>query len=98
MDTLKFPLEFSGGRIRQIKDGSTEYYKQLLSMTVLIEPGVSPLTPTYGIFDPAFRDVDKGQFIVQAARFVPEIVVDAVEAELLPDGETAVSFSFKRRD
>jgi hypothetical protein len=32
-----------------------------------------PFTPAFGANDPAFRTVDKGLFVLNASRYVPEI-------------------------
>ena len=80
-----------------LTDGTTDYYSQLLSFAILTEPNRHPLTPDFGIFDPAFRRVDKGLFITQAARYVPEVVITKVDVELSATEELAIQVGFEER-
>jgi len=97
VDTFVFPLKFDNTGLRKLSEGTDEYYKQLLTMTILSEPNMLPFTPEFGIFDPTYREVDKGQFVTQASRFVPEVIITSIEAELTNDGQTLVNFSFEKR-
>lgn len=97
MDTIAFPIKFEASGLTMLQEGSTPYYSQLLSMAVLTEPNRHPLTPEYGIFDPTFRAVDKGQFVVQAARFVPEVVITNIEVDVAEDEDINVSIGFVER-
>lgn len=97
MDCLKFPLSYEATGFTKLVDGSDDYYKQLLSICARTEPGVSPLFPDFGVLDPTLMVADKGQFIINAARFVPEIEIGTVETLFSNDGEVSISFSFTRR-
>jgi hypothetical protein len=81
-----------------LREGTDAYYNQLLSLAVLTEPNRHPLTPEYGIFDPVFRAVDKGQFVVQAARYVPEVVITNIDVDLSETEDVNVSIGFVERD
>lgn len=97
MDTISFPVKFEATGLKMLRSGSTGYYSQLLSFAILTEPNRHPLTPDFGIFDPAFRLVDKGLFVTQAARYVPEVVITKVDVELSETEELAVHVGFEER-
>ena len=98
MDTIKFPIQFDSTGLTKLQEGSSDYYKQLLTLAILTEPGVHPLTPNFGINDPVFTSLDKGQFVIQAARYVPEVIITGIDAEVNPEEEVSVVFGFKVRD
>lgn len=97
MDCLKFPLSFDSSGFTKLVDGSDEYYKQLLSICARTEPGVSPLFPDFGVLDPTLMVVDRGQFVINAARYVPEIQLGTVDTLIDNQGEMSISFTFSRR-
>ena len=94
---IAFPLRFDSTGIKKLKDGSTDYYTQLLSICILTEPLVHPFTPEFGANDPSFRNIDKGLFVLNASRFVPEVRITSLST--MPNeagsGVTKVSFSFE---
>jgi hypothetical protein len=75
MDSLAFPIKFDSTGIKKHRDGTIDYYSQLLSICMLTEPGTHPMTPQFGAFDPVFQEVDKNVFVLNAAQFVPEITI-----------------------
>jgi hypothetical protein len=97
MDCLAFPIKFDSTGLKKLKDGSTEYYAQLLSSSILTEPLVLPFSPTFGVSDPTFSDIDKGLFILNSAKFVPEVrIIDLyVEDGDADTGESRIAFSFE---
>lgn len=97
MDCLKFPISYDASGFAKVVEGSTDYYKQLLSICARTEPGISPLFPTFGVFDPTLMVADKGQFVLNAAKFIPEIQIGEVETIFSPEGDSAVAVSFTRR-
>lgn len=97
MDCLKFPISYDASGLAKLVDSSDDYFKQLLSICARTEPGVSPLFPDFGVFDPTLMIADKGQFMINAARFVPEIQINEIETIIGQDGEMAISFTFTRR-
>ena len=98
MDTIKFPIQFDATGLAKLQENSSDYYKQLLTLAIITEPGRHPLTPSFGINDPTFTSLDKGQFVIQAARYVPEVIITAIDAELSVEEEVSVVFGFKVRD
>ena len=97
---MKFPLSFSEttGGYTALLEGHDDYYRQLLAIAARTEPGVHPLTPDFGIMDPTFKSIDRGQFLLQAGRYVPEIQIISIETELdIENGTNIVNFSFKQR-
>jgi hypothetical protein len=100
MDAMKFPVKFNEtqGGLGMTRDGSDDYFRQILSIAARSEPGSFPLTPEFGVMDPTFKTIDRGQFLFAAARFVPEIEVVAVETTVLEEnGQSIVNFSFIKR-
>lgn len=97
MDCLAFPIKFDSTGIRKLKDGTNEYYAQLLSSSILTEPFTHPFSPSFGVSDPAFSDVDKGLFVLNSAKFVPEVrIIDLLVDEGDTDtGQSRISFSFE---
>lgn len=97
MDTLVFPLKFVNGSAQKIVDGTDEYYAQLLAITIQIRPGELPLTPYYGVEDPAFDDETKNVLATSAAFFIPEIDVQDVQITETDSGSSSLKFSFTVR-
>lgn len=97
MDCLKFPIAYDSSGFVKVTDRTDDYYKQLISICARTEPGVSPLFPSFGVYDPTLSVADRGQFLINAARYIPEIQVGDVETIINQDGTTAVTFTFSRR-
>jgi len=97
MDMMAFPLRFDSTGLKKLKEGTSEYYTQLLSICLLTEPLTHPFTPQFGASDPAFRNIDKGLFVLNASRYVPEVRITSLST--IPNdsglGKTRVSFSFE---
>jgi len=98
MTTLKFPLEYDeNNSLVTLEEGTDEFYAQLLSISALTEPGTLPFSPEFGVFDPSFRVVNRGLFMIQASRFVPEVEILEAEGELTEStGETYLRVKFRR--
>ncbi len=94
MDTIKFPIKFDTSGIQKLTDGSYDYYSQLLTVALLTEPRSHPFSPRFGVDDPAFSTIDKGLFVFNASRFVPEVEITSIEIIDEYDGSIGVSFSF----
>ena len=100
MDAMKFPLKFNEtyGGLVMTEERTDDYYRQILSIAARTEPGELPLTPDFGVMDPTFKSIDRGQFLFAAARFVPEIEILSVETFINEeDGQNIVNFSFIKR-
>ena len=95
MDTIKFPVSFDDTGFVKLQQGSYDYYRQLLTIALLTEPEIHPLTPDFGVADPSFDIVDTGLFVLNAARFVPEVIITSIDKSVNPTNlSTSVSFSF----
>ena len=97
---MKFPPSFTetNGGFQSLSPNEDEYYKQLLSVIARTEAGTHPLTPDYGVQDPTFKTIDRGQFLIHAGRDVPEIKIISVETSINEeDGSNEVNVSFVRR-
>lgn len=97
MDIFAFPLQFDSDGIRKLKNGTDNYYSQLLTLAILTEPETHPLTPDFGTIDPTFKTVERGRFLIQAARFVPEITLTNIEIDLQAEDKSLIKFSFRKR-
>lgn len=96
MDMMQFPIRFDSTGIKKLTDGSQDFYSQLLTIALLTEPMTHPFTPQFGANDPAFRAIDKGLFVLNAARFVPEVrITNLINDVNESTGETNVTFSFE---
>ena len=98
MDCFSFPIKFSGGRIKTLPQGSYDYYRQILTLALLTEVGEHPLTPDFGVLDPTFMTIEPLDFVLNAARFVPEVQVTSVVPSLRQDGSLNVEFDFQIRN
>lgn len=98
MPTLQFPFKYdSNGSLVSLEEDTDELFSQLLSVCATTEPGTFPYTPGFGVLDPTFRQVDRGSYMIQASRFIPEIVVTAIEGTVDPDsGNTSLKVSYRR--
>jgi len=98
MDTLKFPLRFDKSkRIATLTEGTDEYFKQLLAMTILTEPFILPLTPDFGVADPTFSVIPAPQLLIAANKYVPEIqIVDVDSVNDEASGTINVKFTYRR--
>lgn len=94
MDTIKFPIRFSSSGLEQLREGTNDYYAQILTVAILTPPRSHPYSPLFGVNDPTFTTIDKGLFVLNAATFVPEIEITSINTVDKPDGTTGVSFSF----
>jgi hypothetical protein len=95
MDMIQFPVNFDSTGFKKLREGEADYYSQLLSISILTEPFTHPLTPQYGSYDPTFRTIDKGLFILNAARYVPEVRITELISDIDVDSKINVSFSFE---
>jgi len=94
MDTIKFPIRFESGGVELLREGTEDYYAQLLTIALLTEPRSLPYSPLFGVNDPTFTSIDRGLFVLNAARFIPEVEITSVSTNQKNDGTTGVSFSF----
>lgn len=97
MDTLKIPLEYGRDGFTHVTDETDDYYKQLLSITARTEKGISPLFPDFGVQDPTFNIVDNGIFLVNASKYIPEIILTNIDNNIDEQGNNFIKFNFTRR-
>jgi len=93
MDTIKFPIKFDSRGVQKLVDGTYDYYSQLLTVALLTEPQTHPFTPRFGVSDPTFTTIDKGLFVLNASRFVPEVEITSLNVSE-DIGTVNVQFSF----
>jgi len=99
MDSLKFPISFDNdGTITKIKQGSDNYFKQLVSFCLLTEPNSLRLTPDFGVFDITFARVSPEMVALSVGKFIPEIQIKNVSGSLIEDdGTLTISFTYNVR-
>lgn len=98
MDSLSFPIKFNDDGLKRLTQGSYEYYRQMLTIALMTEPGEHPITPDFGVYDPSFVPVEPEDFILTAARFVPEVeIYNVVPSAVKETGGVSVEFSFRIR-
>jgi hypothetical protein len=98
MDTLKFPIRFTRNReIEKISEGTDDYIRQMISVCILTEPFVLPLTPDFGTADPSFSTVAPSSLMLNVNKFIPEISLVAVDTLLSEtSGTVNVKFIYNR--
>lgn len=95
MQMIKFPIQFDSTGFIKLEENTSDYYAQLLTIACLTEPQTFIFSPRFGVRDPAFDGIDKSLFVLNAARFVPEVQIINLKTELdEPSGVTNVEFSF----
>ena len=97
MDTIAFPIKFDSTGLMKHRTGTDAYLSQILTLSILTEPGILPFGSEYGIWDPTFTSLDKGQFVIQAAHYVPEVVITAINTELDYEGKMSITFGYRKR-
>ncbi len=97
MDTIAFPIKFDSTGLMKHRAGTDAYLSQMLTLSILTEPNVHPFGLEYGIWDPTFTSLDKGRFVIQAAHYVPEVVITAINTELDYEGKMSITFGYRKR-
>lgn len=94
---IQYPIKFGRDGFVKLTEGSTDYYAQLLTISLLTEPFTHPFAPDFGSNDPSLRIIDKATFVLNAARFVPEVRITniSVADASLSTGKSNVTFSFE---
>lgn len=98
MPTLKFPLEVGeDGSLVTLQENTDQLFAQLLSVCAQTEPGTFPYTPSFGVFDPTFNGIDRGSFMIQASRFIPEVVITSIDGTVDEvAGNSVLRVSYRR--
>jgi hypothetical protein len=96
MDTFEFPMTFEQNGIKKLEEGSYDYFKQMLTISLLTEPGEHPLTPEFGVLDPSFMPIEPADFVLNAAKFIPEVEIITINPSIdSSNGGIVVDFSFR---
>ena len=91
MNTIKFPIKFDTSGVQKLPEGSYDFYSQLLTVALLTEPQSHPFTPRFGVSDPTFTTIDKGLFVFNASRFVPEVEITSLN---ITEGDETIGVQF----
>jgi hypothetical protein len=79
MEVLSIPFRLqTNGRAERVWQGSEAHVQQQAAQFVATMTGELPLSPFYGIDDPAFRTIRTGEVVVGMAQFHPDVVVRSV--------------------
>ena len=97
MNTIKIPIEYGRDGFTQVVDDTDDFYKQLLSITARTERDMSPLFPEFGVQDPTFNIVDNGVFLINASKYIPEIILTEIDTNIDEQGNNFIRFNFTRR-
>jgi hypothetical protein len=96
MDSLAFPFTFDDTGLQKLEENSYDYFRQMLTISMLTEPNVHPITPGFGILDPTFSEIDAGSFVFQAAQYIPEVEIVSFDSKPSnDDGQRKISFTFR---
>jgi hypothetical protein len=100
MDMLSLPLTFSNGSAKLFTDGTDEYYAELLSRIMQIEPGEFPISIFFGVPDPTFSGLNKATLAELASQYVPEVELTDIESIISEDnlGEETLMIYFERAE
>jgi len=100
MNMLSSPLRFSNGAAKLLTEGTDEYYAELLSRIMQIEPGEFPISIFFGIPDPTFSGLNRATLAELAAQFVPEIDITSISSSISEDnlGEETLLIYFERAE
>lgn len=91
MEVLSIPFRLQkNGRAERVWQGSEAHVQQQAAQFVATMAGELPLSPFYGLEDPAFRDVRAGEVVSGMALFHPEVNVRSVFVVSDPGGMAEV--------
>ena len=98
MNTIKLPMSFNADySMAVVEDGSDEYYALLLADALKIEPEELPISTFYGVLDPTFGFQTPLKAVQNAARHIPEILIEDVSSTLDEDGQIKLGIKFTVR-
>jgi hypothetical protein len=79
MDTFRFPLTFNVAGIATQREGTREYYSQLIGNLAFVKTGDLPLRPDIGVEDIAYTSkADVTALVIAIAQNIPEIKITSV--------------------
>lgn len=96
MDTIKLPFRLQNGSFQTIRDGTDEYYANLIYCLTLTEAGEVIMRPEVGRGDIIFDNRQIQTLAYNVAEFIPEIDLDTFEATLDESGELRIKMAFER--
>lgn len=99
MDVLAFPFRIdSNGQVPLVVQGSEAHLAQQAYQFVSTRPRELPLAPSYGLRDPLFRIVSKGEITTGLAVYHPDIAVTDVIIKATPtEGTYHIGIEFSAR-
>jgi hypothetical protein len=96
MDTFSLPFRFtSNGLVSKHAQGTDSYFMHILSNVLQTEPKEMPLDPNFGTNDPLFQKINKASIVEVAAKYVPEMLIDAVSTVTGEDGTEQLVISYR---
>ena len=98
MNTIKMPISFdSNYSMKTVVEGNDEYYALLLADALRIEPEELPISTTFGVLDPTFGFQTPLKAVQNAARHIPEILIEDVSSTIDDDGQIKLGIKFTVR-
>jgi phage baseplate assembly protein W len=87
MEVLSIPFRLlTSGRAERVWQGSEAHIQQQAAQFVATNTGEIPMSPFYGLDDPAFRDVLAVEVVMGMAEFHPAVKVNSVYVVMNNDG------------
>ena len=80
-----------------VAEGSDEYYALLLADALRIKPEGLPISTFYGVLDPVFGFQTPLKAVQNAARHIPEILIEDVSSTIDEDGLIKLGIKFTVR-
>lgn len=98
METIKFPISFTADRqVVKLVKGTEEYINQIISMCILTEPFILPLTPDFGVSDPTFATISPAQLIIAVNKYIPEVTIVNMSSSMEQEsGLVNIQFVYNR--
>jgi hypothetical protein len=99
MDVLAFPFRIDpNGQVPLVTQGSEAHLAQQAYQFVSTRPGEVTLAPAYGLYEPMFRIVNKGEIITGMAQFHPDVDLVSVDIRATPaEGTYHIGIEFGAR-
>lgn len=92
------PISFNADySMKTVEEGTDEYYALLLADALRIEPEELPISTSFGVLDPTFGFQTPLKAVQNAARHVPEILVEDVSSTIDQDGLIKLGIKFTVR-
>lgn len=88
---ISYPMRLAlDGTVANVEQGSDAEIEEQLTIAILTKPGERVTVPDFGCDDPAFEGFEASNLQRHCDDFGPELSIEAVQVDLLPDNRQAV--------